>query len=104
MRVIAKKTINAYRDCYPDADGALKAWVSLIESRDFRHFPDLKAVFSTADLIRDDRIVFNIRGNRYRLVAAADFSRQAVFVKWFGTHKAYDRINPAEVRHEYPPC
>ncbi len=104
MRVIAKKTINAYRECYPEADGALKTWVSLLEKHSFQHFPDLKAVFRSADLIGDDRIVFNIKGNQFRLIAAVSFEFQVVYIKWFGRHKDYDNINPLEVKHEYPPC
>ena len=104
MRVIAKKAINAYRICYPDADGALKAWVSLIENKSFKHFPELKEIFQTADLIKNDRIVFNIRGNHYRLIAAVDFKFDVVYIKWFGKHKDYDKIELSEVKHEYPPC
>ncbi len=104
MGVIAKKTINAYRDCYPQADGALKTWVSLIESKNFKHFPDLKKIFQTADLIQNDRVGFNIKGNHYRLIAAVDFKFNVVFIKWFGKHKDYDKIKPSEVKHEYPPC
>ena len=104
MRVIAKKTINAYRECYPEADGALKVWVSLIESKDYKHFPDLKSTFQAADLIQNDRVVFNIKGNHYRLVAAVDYEHSVVFIKWFGKHKDYDNIQPSEVKHEYPPC
>jgi mRNA interferase HigB len=48
--------------------------------------------------------VFNIKGNRYRLIAAVNFNSQIVFVKWFGTHKDYNKINPSEVKYEYPPC
>ena len=104
MRVIAKKTINAYRACYPEADGALKAWVSIIESRNFQHFPDLKEFFQTADLIKNDRVVFNIKGNQFRLIAAVDFKFNVVYIKWFGKHKDYDKIDPSEVKHAYPPC
>lgn len=104
MRVLAARTINAYRQCYPDADSALKSWVALIKGNSFKHFVELKTIFSSADLIEDDRIVFNIKGNRYRLIAAVNFNSQIVFVKWFGTHKDYNKINPSEVKHEYPPC
>jgi len=104
MRVIAKRTINAYRKCYPEADEQLKAWVALIEGRDFKHFSELKATFNSADLIKDNRVVFNIKGNHFRLIAHLDFNRQAAFVKWFGRHKDYDKIDPSEVKHEYPPC
>jgi mRNA interferase HigB len=104
MRVFAAKTINAYRECYPEADEALKAWVAIIEGNEFPHFPALKAMFGPADYVKPDRIIFNIKGNHFRLITAVDFNRQAIFVKWFGRHKDYDKLNPSEVQHEYPPC
>ena len=73
-----------------------------MESRDFKHFPDLKSVFGSADSIRDDRVVFNIMGNHFRLVAAVDYQRQKAYSIWFGTHREYDKINPAEVAYEHP--
>ncbi len=104
MRVVAKKTINAYRKCYPEADEQLRAWVVTMEELDFRHFADLKATFNSADLIKDNRVVFNIRGNHFRLIVHIDFIRKVAFIKWFGRHKAYEKIDPSEVKHEYPPC
>jgi mRNA interferase HigB len=104
MRVITTRTINAYRECYPEADGQLKAWKALIEGNEFKHFPELKNMFRSADFVQPDRVIFNIKGNHFRLITAVDFERQAVFVKWFGRHKDYDKINPSEVQYEYPPC
>jgi len=102
VRVIAKSTINLWRKLYPKAGGALQAWVEIIKGREFKHFPDLKTAFGSADAIRDDRVVFDIMGNHFRLIAGVDFQRQLVFAKWFGTHKEYDKINPAEVAYEHP--
>lgn len=104
VHIIATRTINAYRECYPDADSALRTWVALIKKAEFQHLPDLKMVFPSADFVKPDRIIFNIKGNQYRLIASIDFGRQVVFIKWFGRHKDYDNINPSEVKHEYPPC
>ena len=104
MRIIATKTINAYRECYPEADDALRSWVHLIKGNEFEHFPDLKKMFPGVDFVPPDRVIFNIKGNQYRLITAIDFERQAVFVKWFGRHKDYDKINPSEVQYENPPC
>lgn len=104
MRIIATKTINAYRECYPEADDALRSWVHLIKGNDFEHFPDLQKMFPGADFVPPDRIIFNIKGNHFRLIAAFDFERQIAFVKWFGWHKDYNKIDPSEVQHEYPPC
>ncbi len=104
MRVIATKTINAYRECYPDADEALKAWKDLIEARDYSHLPDLQTAFHV-ELIEGDIYVFKkIKGNNFRLVCGIDFVRQRIFIKWFGTHKEYNKIKPSEVKYEYPPC
>ncbi|MGD8560942.1 MAG: type II toxin-antitoxin system HigB family toxin [Desulfarculaceae bacterium] len=104
MRVVTPKTINAYCDCYPEAAGALRSWVALIKGNKFKHFGELKEVFGSADLIKGDIVVFNIKGNHFRLIAGIDFNWQAAFVKWFGRHKDYNKINPSEVKHEYPPC
>jgi mRNA interferase HigB len=104
MKVMATRTINAYRECYPEADGALKTWVAIMEGNEFKHFPELKNKFGPADFVQPDRVIFNIKGNHFRLITAVDFERQVVFVKWFGRHKDYDKINPSEVQHEYPPC
>ena len=104
MRVFMTKTINAYRECYPEADSALKSWKALMEGNEFKHLPELKTMFPSADFVQPDRVIFNIKGNHFRLITAVDFERQAVFVKWFGRHKDYDKINPSEVQYEYPPC
>lgn len=63
MRVLATKTINAYCECYPDAAEALRSWVALIGLRDYEHFVALKGGFNSVDLISDDRVVFNLKGN-----------------------------------------
>ncbi len=102
MRVIATRTLNAYRNSYTDADEALCAWLSLMKTHRFRHFAELRQVFSSSDLISDGRVVFNIKGNHFRLIADIDFQRQAVFIKWFGRHKEYEKIDPLEVRHAHP--
>ena len=104
MRIIATKTINAYRECYPEADDALRSWVALIKGNEFKHFPDLQNMFPGADFVAPDRVIFNIKGNHFRLISAFDFERQIAFVKWFGRHKDYNKIEPSEVQHEYPPC
>jgi mRNA interferase HigB len=104
MRIIATKTINAYRECYPEADGSLRAWRAHIEGNGFKHLPELKAMFPSADFVEPDRVIFNIKGNHFRLITTVDFRRQVLLVKWFGRHKDYDKINPSEVQYEYPPC
>jgi mRNA interferase HigB len=61
---------------------------------------DVKNSYATASIISADRIVFNIKGNDYRLVVAVDFEKGIVWIKWIGTHKDYDKIDVGEVEHE----
>lgn len=104
MRVIKTKTLNVYRQLFPEADNQLKAWKALIEGNKFKHFPALKGMFPTADFVEPDRIIFNIKGNHFRLITAIDFKRQAIFIKWFGRHKDYAKLKPSEVQYEDPTC
>lgn len=62
----------------------------------------MKRRYATASIVSSERIVFNIKGNDYRLVVAVDFEKGIVWIKWIGTHADYDRINGREVEHERP--
>ena len=81
MRIIATRKINAYRECFPEADESLKAWAALIKANEFEHFPALKKMFPTADFVKPDRIIFNIKGYYFRLITAIDFERQVILIK-----------------------
>ena len=87
---------KAYRK-YTDAIGPLQNWYQEVEEADWDAPAKLKERYPTASIIRGDLVVFDIKGNRYRLVARINFRRRLVFVKFFGTHKEYDRINVEEV-------
>lgn len=102
VRLISKAHLERMIVRYPQAAGGLRFWYHGIISSDFAHLAALQEVFASADHIAGDRVVFNIKGNHFRLVAAIDFARQVVYFKWFGTHKEYDRIDPAEVGYERP--
>ena len=60
----------------------------------------MKRSYATASVVTAERVVFNVKGNAYRLVVAVDFEKGIVWIKWIGTHKEYDRINVREVNHE----
>lgn len=60
---------------------------------------DIRRSYATASIISADRVVFNIKGNDYRLVVAVDFEKSIVWIKWIGTHRDYDKIDVREVRH-----
>lgn len=98
MRLMTNKSIKQFAAQYPDAATALLGWARVVEKADWKTSADVKATFNQASIINHERVVFNIGGNKYRLVAAVLFDRGWVLVKWFGTHAAYDKINVEEVQ------
>lgn len=78
---------------------ALDAWFDEVSKAEWANSADVKRRYATANIVSAGRIVFNIKGNDYRLVVAIDFEKSIVWIKWIGTHKAYDRIDVTEVKH-----
>ena len=78
---------------------ALDAWFDEVKKARWSSAANVKRSYATASIVSSDRIVFNIKGNDYRLVVAADFEKGIVWIKWIGTHKDYDKIDVKEVRH-----
>ena len=84
----------------PAPKAALDAWFDEVIKHDWTGAADVKRLYAAASVISADRIVFNIKGNDYRLVVAVDFEKGIVWIKWIGTHKDYDDIDVREVEHE----
>ncbi len=105
MRFIARRTLRQFVDSLagqkdqPAVKAALDAWFDEVSKADWTSSADVKRLYATASIVSAERIVFNIKGNDYRLVVAVDFEKGIVWIKWIGTHKAYDRIDVTEVRH-----
>ncbi len=99
MIVVSRKRLREFWQKHPDARNALLLWEQRVKAADWQTFHDLNQDFVDADQIGDERIVFNIRirGNHYRLVAIIKIRNHRVYVRWIGTHKAYDKINVLEV-------
>jgi len=98
--IIARATLLNYCKKYPEAAYALQEWYHEFIKYSFKNFNELKQVYGNASIIGDDRVVFNIMGNKYRLVVRIVFEFKAVQIKWFGTHKEYDKIDETTVRHK----
>lgn len=90
MHVISKKTLREFWEKYPDSQSPLRRWFKLMNKNSFRSFVELRAVFPSVDLV-DDLIVFNISGNKYRLIASIHFNRRKVYVRHVMTHGEYDK-------------
>jgi mRNA interferase HigB len=106
MRIIARRTLREFvasraghRD-QPALKAALDAWFDEVRRARWRSTADVRRLYATASIVSADRIVFNIKGNSYRLVVAVDFEKGIVWIKWLGTHRDYDRIDVTEVEHE----
>ena len=97
MRVIAKRTLRQFWEQYPDAQGPLEAWHSETVKARWKNPQQIKEQFGSASILKGGRVVFNIGGNKYRLVLAMDYRRQACYVKFVGTHRQYDAIDAETV-------
>ena len=93
MRVIAKKTLVAFYTIHSDAETAIEEWYKKTEEADWENFAQVKQTFNSADFVGNNRIVFNIRGNQYRLITLVLFKAKMVYIRFIGTHKEYDRID-----------
>ncbi|MFQ5900704.1 MAG: type II toxin-antitoxin system HigB family toxin [Thermodesulfobacteriota bacterium] len=99
MRVIAKRTLREFWESspkYAEAKGPLEAWHAEAIKAKWQTPQDIKKQFRSASILKNNRVVFNIGGNKYRLIVAIDYSRQTIFIKFIGTHQQYNKIN-AEV-------
>ncbi|MEI6174337.1 MAG: type II toxin-antitoxin system HigB family toxin [Bacteroidota bacterium] len=92
FNIIARKTLLDYCQRYPMAAAALQEWYFELIQCEFKNFNELKEVYGNASLVADDRVVFNIMGNQYRLVVRIVFTFRTIQIKWFGTHSEYDRV------------
>jgi mRNA interferase HigB len=93
MRVIAKSTLKAFWLKHADAEVPLKTWYKIIEKADWNDAHDVKKTYADASVIGNNRIVFNIKGNRYRIVVYIVFKFGKIFIRFVGTQQQYDRID-----------
>jgi len=98
MRIIAKSRLIHYwsQKLYKTAEQPLKAWHAEVKQAEWKNFNDLRADFPKASLVGNGRVVFNIHGGDFRLIVKVEFKLNAVFIRFFGTHKEYDTIKASE--------
>lgn len=102
MRIIKESTlINYYRlKKYEAAAESLKAWIYEVRFSTWSSSSELKAKYGNASIISSKRVIFNIKGNEYRLIVDIEYKLHLVFVVWFGSHAEYDKIDAKTVRYE----
>jgi mRNA interferase HigB len=97
VRVISVKTLRTSWQRHPDAEGPLRAWYTEMRRANWNGPQAIKAAYRTASILPNNRVVFNIKGNTYRLIVAVKYKFQLVYIRFIGTHAEYGKIKAAEV-------
>jgi len=93
MRVISRKKLRQFWENHPEARQSLQAWHADIKHANWKKPSDIKSVYQTASFISNNRVVFNIKGNKYRIVVVIEYLFGIVFIRYIGTHQEYNHIN-----------
>ena len=92
-RIFAKSTLREFWEGFPDSEQYLKTWYNTAMNSDWKSPADVKQTYANASILKDSRIVFNIKGNSYRLVTKFNYEKQWIFIRFIGSHKEYDKID-----------
>ena len=92
-RIIAKRTLKKYWEKHADCEQYLKTWYETAKTSNWKSPNEIKKIYSSASILKDNRVVFNIKGNSYRLIVKFNYKRQWAFIRFIGTHKKYNSIN-----------
>lgn len=100
MRIIAVKNLKTFWERHPQAKNSLKSWHDETKKANWNNTQDIKKRYRSADFLKNNRVIFDISGNRYRLVVEINYNFKIVFIKFIGTHKEYEQID-LEMINEY---
>ena len=93
MRVISSKKLKEFWEHHSDARASLESWYADIKQAHWKKPNDIKTIYRNASFIADNRVIFNIKGNKYRLIIMVQFRFQIVYIRFIGTHQDYDNID-----------
>jgi mRNA interferase HigB len=97
LRVIAKKILRDFWGVHPDCEQQLKAWYQEANKARWKHPKDLKKEYPSASILEENRVVFNIKGNNYRLIVRINYDYQMLWIRFIGTHAQYDKIDATKI-------
>ena len=97
MRVIAKKILRDFWEIHGDCEQQLKSWFQEASKAKCKNPNQIKSEYPSASILNDNRIVFNIKGNNYRLIVRINFDYQMVWIRFIGTHAEYDKIDATKI-------
>lgn len=93
MRIISRKVLHVFWGRYPDAEQPLKAWFKLAQQADWSTPAEVKTDYGNASLLQQQRVCFNIAGNKYRLIVRINYPYRVIYIRFIGTHSEYDKID-----------
>ena len=97
MRVISRKKLREFWKKHPDVRQFLQAWYADVKQADWETPTDIKNIYNNVSFVANNRVVFNIKGNKYRLVVAVQYKYRIVYIRFIGTHREYDKIDAAGI-------
>jgi mRNA interferase HigB len=97
MRIISRKKLRDFWNQHPDAQASLQAWYADVKQAEWKTPTEIKNLYRNASFVANNRVVFNIKGNKYRLVVAVQYEYGIVYIRFVGTHGEYDKIDAATV-------
>ena len=97
MHIVSLKTLRLFWEIHPDAEDSLRAWHLIARRAQWRTPVDIRADYGNASFVGNNRVVFNIKGNDYRLIVLAEYQMGRLFIRFVGTHAEYDRIDAAKI-------
>ena len=100
MHLVAVKILRVFWERFPDSEQHLKAWADEVRKASWKQPGDIKQMYRSASILKNRRVVFNVKGNDYRLVVSIAYRFQAVYIKFIGTHEQYDAIDAETVELE----
>jgi len=97
MHIVALKSLRQFWETHPDAEQPLRAWYAIASNAEWRTPADVKMDYRSASFVGANRVIFNIKGNAYRLIVVAEYRKGRIFVRFVGTHAEYDRVDPTTI-------
>jgi len=97
MRIISRRRLVEFWEAHPDAEQPLRAWYTEAKKASWNSPAEIKAIYRSVSILQNNRVVFNIKGNTYRLIVVVEYSQGKMFIRFVGTHAEYDRIDATSI-------
>ncbi|GAP21913.1 type II toxin-antitoxin system HigB family toxin [Leptolinea tardivitalis] len=97
MRIISRRRLVEFWEVHPDAEQPLRAWYTETKKASWNSPAEIKEIYRSVSILSNNRVVFNIKGNTYRLIVVVEYSQGKMFIRFVGTHAEYDRIDATSI-------